>query len=463
MNLKKFLSLILALCLVVCFIASCKKTPDDQDTNDNGNGTSDAGGANTETVDYAASVKLDMSSSASVKQEVTVKTYVDGDTTHFHLTESVNGSNVLKARYLAVNTPESTGKIEEWGKTAANFTRSKLEGAASIVIESDDTNWNADSTGGRYLVWIWYKTNETDEYRNLNIELLQNGLAIASNSAQNKYGTTCMAAIAQAKAEKVHVYSNDKDPLFPYGQATELTLKELRLNTEEYDGMKVAFEGVITMNNNNSVYLESYDEETEMYYGMSAYYGYNFDPFGLQILEVGNKVRIVGTVSYYETGGFYQVSGLSYDFMDQENPNYIRLISKGHTAAYTEVDADIFKNGKLTIEADESSDDAEAKEYGYAELSLDASVSMKNLTVKSVYTTVDEESSSYGAMTLTCEAEDGTEITIRTIVLYEGGNLVTESAFAGKTIDVKGLVAIFNGQYQIKLFSMNHVTFVSEN
>ena len=119
-------------------------------------------------VDYAASVKLNMSSE-TVKQEVTVKTFIDGDTTHFHVPADVMKTGVLKGRYLAINTPESTGKIEEYGKAASRFTKEKLSAATSIIIESDTADWNADSTGERYLVWVWYKTADTADYRNLNI------------------------------------------------------------------------------------------------------------------------------------------------------------------------------------------------------------------------------------------------------------------------------------------------------
>ena len=67
-----------------------------------------------EVIDYASSVKLDMSSD-TVKQEVTVKTYVDGDTTHFHVPDSVNETGVLKARYLAINTPaKEAGRYHKW-------------------------------------------------------------------------------------------------------------------------------------------------------------------------------------------------------------------------------------------------------------------------------------------------------------------------------------------------------------
>ena len=133
-------------------------------------------------------------------EEVTVKTYIDGDTTHFYVPTSVSENGLLKARYLAVNTPESTGKIEEYGKKASNFTKEKLSQATSIIIESDNSTWNPDSTGDRYLVWVWYKTADMEEYRNLNVEILQNGLAIANNSSNNQYGRFCSSAIDQAKA-----------------------------------------------------------------------------------------------------------------------------------------------------------------------------------------------------------------------------------------------------------------------
>ena len=179
-----------------------------------------------EEIDYASSISLNWASD-TFKEIVTVKSYVDGDTTHFYVPDHVSPTGVLKARYLAVNTPESTGKIEEYGKKAAQFTREKLTNAAEIVIESDTSTLNLDSTGDRNLLWIWYREEGSAEYRNLNIELLQNGLAIASSSANNRYGSVCTSAIAQAKALKKNVYSGQKDPDFYYGEAVELTLKEL--------------------------------------------------------------------------------------------------------------------------------------------------------------------------------------------------------------------------------------------
>ena len=241
------ISLIMIAALIAALFCGCKSTDPEIDAGPTDGVTNPAEPGKDEVIDYAASIKLDMSSDTA-KQEVTVKTYVDGDTTHFHVPANVNDTGVLKARYIAINTPESTGKIEEYGKRASNFTREKLSSAVSIIIESDESTWNLDSTGGRNLVWVWYKTSDAEDYRNLNVEILQNGLAIASSSANNRYGETCMAAIAQAKAQKLNIYSGQKDPDFYYGEAVELTLKELRMNVEAYTGVKVAFTGVITMN-----------------------------------------------------------------------------------------------------------------------------------------------------------------------------------------------------------------------
>ena len=400
--------------------------------------------------DYVSGVKLDRNS-GTLQIEATVKSYIDGDTTHFYVDESVCADGVLKARYLAINTPESTGKIEEWGKAASKFTRSKLEKAVSISLESDDGKWNIDSTGERHLVWVWYKTAEDAEYRNLNIEILQEGYAISSNASQNRYGETCTKAIAQAIAYEKFVYSKELDPSFPYGAAQEVTLKQLRTHIEEYDGALVAFNGIVTMNSDGSILVEEYDAENNMYYGMTIYYGTSgLNGEGLEILTIGNEIRVVGVVSYWETGGVYQVSSLEYNRRDKDNPRNIKLLSQGHTAGYFEVDAKTFTS-KVDVMLEE-----ETKSFDYAQLVLNTSVSMKNLKVDSVYTT--EKGDSAGAMTLHCTAEDGTKIDLRTIVLYKDGVKVTADYIKGKTLDVKGFVDYFDGDYQFEIYSVNDVT-----
>ena len=458
-KLKRIVSTIAALCLIlVCFTACGEANPGQTTPAAQESPSASVSpapvpseSAEPEVVDFVTQLKLDMSSD-TLKQEVTVKTFVDGDTTHFYVPESVMADGVLKARYLAVNTPESTGKIEEYGKKASAFTKEKLSSATSILIESDNGQWNADSTGDRYLVWVWYRTGDNEEYRNLNLEILQNGLAIASSSANNRYGETMVSAIAQAKAQKLNIYSGQKDPDFYYGEAVELTLKELRTNIEAYNGMKVAFTGVITMNDSNSVYIESYDAETGLYYGITAYYGFNLSGEGLDVLSVGNLARIVGSVQYYEAGGTWQVSDLTYRLMKPDDPGNIQKISSGHSGAFVLTDADTFVNGQIEVVLEEGT-----ATFDYANLALSTTLEMKNLKVVDIYTTTNEESSSYGAMTLTCEV-DGITVSVRTVVLYdENHERVTEEAYLGKTIDVRGVVDYFDGAYQIKVFTAQDI------
>ena len=434
---------------------SCNSTKDDGETTTTTNNTTTPEKELAPWVDYASQVKLDRNS-GTLQIEATIKSYIDGDTTHFFVNPADCPScpdGVLKARYLAINTPESTGKIEEWGKAASKFTRKKLEEATSIILESDNNKWNIDSTGERHLVWVWYKTAEDTEYHNLNLEILQEGYAISSNASQNRYGSFCTKAINQAIDYQLVVYSKDPDPDFPYGDAQEVTLKQLRTHIEDYEGALVAFNGVITMNDSGSILVEEYDEENDMYYGMTIYYGTSgLDGKGLEMLAIGNELRLVGVVSYWETGGVFQVSSLEYNRRDKDNPRNIKLLSEGNEIGFKEVSAKTFTS-KIDVMLEE-----ETKTFDYAGLVLNTSISMKNLHVDSVYTTPAGDSA--GAMTLHCTAEDGTKIDLRTIVLRDENNqVITASYFEGQTIDVKGFVDYFDGDYQIEIYDVDYVTF----
>ena len=253
-NFTKLLIVLLALGMIAGCFAACNTeggtTEDSTAAEENADGTAESTEENLETtdpsetttvtpepefVDFASQLKFN-ENSGRLNVEVTVHAFIDGDTTHFNVPTSVVPTGILKARYLGINTPESTGIIEPWGKKASNYTKETLSKATSIYIESDNASWNADSTGGRYLVWVWYKTDEMTEYRNLNLEILQQGLAFGSNAADNAYSDYTMGALNQAKQFKLYVFSKDKDPDFYYGGAQNVTLKELKLNYESHSG-----------------------------------------------------------------------------------------------------------------------------------------------------------------------------------------------------------------------------------
>ena len=426
-------------------------------------------------VDYAAQVKFNKNS-GRIYAEVKVHEerygdrvtygFVDGDTTHFDVPASVAnviGDSVLKARYIAINTPESTGEVEPWGKKASNYTRAALEDAVSIIIESDTASWNADSSGGRYVVWIWYKTAEMTDYRNLNIEILQQGLAYASNTGGNSYGDVAMAALNQAKKMKLHVFSTEPDPDYYYGGAYNLSLKELKTNTEVYKDKLVRFEGVITKRAGNTIYMEEYDAETNMFYGIQIFCGYSIPGSIMKYLIAGNRVSMVGTLQYYANGGYYQVSNVQYNIMKPNSPEYVHKISEGHEAGYQEVNPDIILDGTIDIDSiiedEEGNVTTETKTFTYGELALFSTVSVKGLKVLSTYTT--KEGDHAGAISITCETASGKQIVVRTEVLRDAdGNTVKESIFEiGSYIDVKGIIDFYQNSYQVKVFDIADVTF----
>ena len=438
----RILSVFLLLCVLISCLASCSG---------GGSTTTTTPGGNTpERVDYASQVKLDLTSNRA-RQEVTLHMHIDGDTTHFKLTQNIGGSNILKARYLAVDTPESTGAIEKWGKKASNFTKEKLKNATSIIVESDTSEWNPDSTGSRYMVWVWYKSSETSDYRCLNLEILQEGLA-KPKGTDNTYGEACFNAYMQARDLKLHVFSNDVDPDFYLGEAIPVDMKELATNPAKYDGKKVVFEAVITRDFGNSIYLQAFCEETGMYHGIGAYYGYSFS--GMDQLTLGNLMKIVGTVSYWEGGGTYQISDLKYNAFSPDQSNNIQIIESGHEIVYNLITPEQFYSKVELVMINDEGEEV-LKEFDYAYLALNTAVEMNDLYVSEAYMTKTD--SSYGEITLTCTA-GGKTIQVRTEALKdENGDLITEDYYEGKTIDVKGLVGYYNGNYQIKLISLNDV------
>lgn len=439
-NLFRLLSLLLVVCTVAAAFAACDFPFGNQPTEP----------TEPEHIDYVAMAKLDMNAPTQ-KYEVTwsERSHIDGDTSHFTVPYSFDASGLVKVRYLAVNTPETTGQIQEWGKAASRFTKEKLESAVSIILESDGENWGFDGNG-RYLCWVWYQPSADAEYRNLNIELLQNGLGRGSSSSEGRYGSLAVNAIAQASREKLYVFSQDKDPEFPYGEAAPITLRELRTNIDEYVGKRVAIEGIITCNSNWQAYIESYDNDTKMNYGIQIFYGYNAQLHS--VLNPGNRVRVVGVVG--EHNGTFQIMDLKYNPMRPQDPANTSIIKESESK-YNEIIVNVHPEvsaadfiGNKTVEVGE-----ESRTFKFAQLGVSTSISMKNLTVMSVYTTDSTNPNSDGAMTLTCRVDNVT-ISVRTAVLKDAdGNLITQGLYEGRVIDVKGIIEYYNGAYQIKVLS----------
>ncbi len=456
----KLISILLVLVLLVCLLAACGEKGND---NDNG------GGDNPPTnYDYADDIAFNPATTQYACVEATVRMFIDGDTTHFEVASTsgmpdvISDTGVLKARYLAVNTPESTGKIEDYGHMASRYTKEKLSNAQKIYIESDTTTWDADSTGERFLVWVWYLPQGSTVYRNLNIELLQEGLARASNTGGNRYGTTATAALQQAMANKLYVFSGELDPELYRGSAYQISIAELIGNIDSYLNKVVVVEGVITQDFGEKIYFENYDEDLDMIVGFNAYYGYSAPADLLRMFKIGNRVRIAGTVQEFQ--GTYQISGLQAEDLFDPDPTAdvcVLIEENAGGSTYQEISASTFANSQVTYNVLKDIDDADGETksitLAWANLALNTTVSMDNLYVEKVYTTSNGGDSD-GAMTLTCKV-NGIVVKIRTEVLTdENGDVITQSAYKGKTISIKGIIDFYNDEYQIKVFNAEDIT-----
>jgi endonuclease YncB( thermonuclease family) len=445
-------------------------------TDDEGNTGGENGGNNTdekpEFVDYAAELKFNEASGKKWTY-ATVKSYIDGDTTHFFVDKSEMSEGFVKARYLGINTPESTGIVEPWGKKASDYTKTQLQKAENvpngIIIESDSSTWDLDSTGDRYLLWVWYKTSEDAEYRNLNIEILQQGLAYGSSTTSNTYSEYTTAALYQATSMKLYVFNKkEKDPDFYYGSAINLTLRELKANCGKYKNKLVKFEAVVAKQTGYTIYVEEYDAQNDMYFGMQVYTGFGYPR--MDDFTIGNRVSIVGTLQYYENGGYYQVSNLQYDILFPDWEGGCRVLETGNSASYREGDVDKIMNGKINIESYVEIEGADGEvveelqnvEFDYGELALFSTVKLSNLTVQSVYTTTNENSACKGALTITCKDQNGKLIEIRTDskLVREDDTIVVASDFPiGTVISARGIVDTYNGNYQLKVFNIKDIIY----
>lgn len=134
---------------------------------------------------------------ASDKYTVTLNKCVDGDTAYFNLNKEV-----IKTRFLAIDTPESTNEIEEYGKEASNFTCNELTNADKIEIEYDENSTKTDKYN-RDLVWVWVDDELLQE------TLLKEGLAeVKYLYGDYKYTAHLQDIETEAKESKIKIWSD---------------------------------------------------------------------------------------------------------------------------------------------------------------------------------------------------------------------------------------------------------------
>lgn len=265
--------------------------------------------------------------------QVSLYTAIDGDTAHFKMTNG--NSELIKSRFYGIDTPESTGKIQEYGKAASNFTKEKLENAnknGTIVVSSPFFEYKTpepDSTGSRYLSLIWINETEKnapiEDLICLNLLIVQEGYSWVKNLNDiPSYVETFTAAEEQARTYKLNLFSGKPDPLFNYGDYVDVSLLELKNAVTQslsdpnyvnpYDGENVRVQGTVVGYVDNILYLQGYfDEETGStnpngeYAGINIFTGMNSIP--TKFTTKNTYIQLCGVAEDSENFGF-QIAGV---------------------------------------------------------------------------------------------------------------------------------------------------------
>ena len=202
-------------------------------------------------VDYinqeGAKLKLDYTDRSFMTDgvaQVSLAFAIDGDTAHFYELTDTSKTNLIKTRFYGVDTPESTGSVEPWGHAASDFTEDKLNEAnknGTIVITAAQETYGVpsfDSTGSRYLALVWVNLTEKnapfETLTLLNLWLVQEGYSYTKNvNNMPSYEDLFFAAEAQARKEKLHLFSDEEDPDYPKGDYEMTTLIEIKREIEK--------------------------------------------------------------------------------------------------------------------------------------------------------------------------------------------------------------------------------------
>lgn len=372
---KKRFSL-LGIALVATFLVSCGEQTSTQPTT-----TSQSTSSYVEDVDVVANtkIKLDENLFAKVMQKKTSRdydktlpdlnrdgvermltsyayepdksgdvfaNYVDGDTTQF---SSYNGIYTVKVRYLAVDTPESTSEVEEWGKSASNFNKSKLTNATYVIVQSAGAAKTglpaaADiDTYGRSLAYVWYtdvqkapEEVQLSDFRNLNLELVYEGYSLFSGALDEMdqdFYNAFMQANDIAKYYKRGMYSGVEDENYYYGAAKQLKISALYDSTlvDPTTGYSLycdnytrwSFDGYVSRIVGTSFYIQDTFEEGKHPYGLYVFTLRSYAP-----VQVGNRIRVTGILDYY--GGLYELKGVSYSFFNPSEYDIKYLDANGN-------------------------------------------------------------------------------------------------------------------------------------
>ena len=383
---KKNLVLLASMLLLASPLAACVKNNDPKPSSETSQSSS---GSEATFIDYAhngsAVLNLDYKNRDFMVDgvgEVSLHMTIDGDTAHFY-PKVGHTDTILKARFYGIDTPESTGSVQPWGKKASNFTKQKLLNArdhGTIVVSSPASTYQApeyDSTGSRFLSLVWInetKRNcELNELTLLNLWIVQEGYSWAKNVNQvPQYADIFQDAQDQAEKFGLNLWSGD-DPDFNYGDYSTVSLLEIKkeiaksiadaTHENSFTNQKVRFTGTVSGYADNTLYVQEYypvdDDDPSKggeYAGINVYTG--MSSINTKYTKVGTYLEIVGLALDSENFGF-QITDTAahWPASDSQDPN----------------------DCKVLIKAEDNTDEHKLKTFTYTAAELEAIASSNNL------------------------------------------------------------------------------------
>lgn len=294
--------------------------------------------------------------------EVKMIRHVDGDTTHVHqyLADGTEDTSEMMAlRYNCIDTPESTGGVEPWGYDASDYTHRVLDNAAHIVVSSNFTDYHLPEKDGnlRYLSYVWVTEVEDptlDDFRLLNLELVEQDLAQITGVEDSIYADYFYAADAKVRCSGNYIHSDRVDPRLPT-TAISTTLMEIvegkrwDSETETYidwdwltpssnpgyedsglSSFRVTFPCTVSYsysNQGDNAYVADYastpdDPSVSRWYGI---YVFGFYKAVEPLRRVGWRLQMNGILT--EFNGNYQIADVHYSSL-YPGDDYISVISQ---------------------------------------------------------------------------------------------------------------------------------------
>lgn len=268
--------------------------------------------------------------------EATVAYLTDGDT--FTAKLKKEGTNAT-IRFHSIDTPESTGSVQKWGKAASNFVKERLgKAGVQIVLEATATPAELDSYGSRYLGYVWYRYSVSENFKNLNLEIVENGFSenMGNDTTKFPYNEYFKKAENAAHAIKLRMWSDLPDPLYSENPV-ETTIKDIYdqidiyYNAEHDSGAKVTIDAYIksatvSATGTTSFIAAQRDAATGVEYEIQIYGGYS--SMSGSKLMVGHYYNIIGDIQKHNSK--FQIASIKFNTMLSNSKGYTTIKQRNY-------------------------------------------------------------------------------------------------------------------------------------